>query len=446
MNKTCKTALHLNNANGWVILLLGIWWIANLFQAAFMELHYDEAYYWVFSQHLAWGYFDHPPMTALLIRLGSIFNNNEFGVRLFITLLQPVYLYLFWALLRPKQCSIQYGILYVLLCASVPMMQVYGFIATPDAPLMFFTVLLLVVYQRFVASSKVIWTLLLGLCMGLLAYSKYHGAIVVLCIVLSNLRLLRLRRFYLAALVAFIVLLPHLYWQYAHDWASFRYHLMDRNKTFRWNYVSEYLLNIVGCYNPMLVPVAVYAMFKNKAANIIERTIYCIAIFFFAFFLLSTLRGYVQPQWTLPMAYSIVFALFLFAVKNTRTARYLMRVGYVTVGLLLIARVAVMSGVLSNTGLVFFNNKIKHQRIAAVANGTPVLFAGYKSPSLYAFYTRQPCDEQKTFNGRKSQYYLWSLDEPFRGQRVMIEVPESDNCEVIELPQGKKFYYIFDIY
>ena len=43
----------------------------------------DEAYYWVWAQDLAWGYFDHPPAVAAMIRSGTaILGNTELGVRL----------------------------------------------------------------------------------------------------------------------------------------------------------------------------------------------------------------------------------------------------------------------------------------------------------------------------------------------------------------------------
>ena len=54
-----------------VLLLLAAWWVINLLQAAFTGLANDEAYYWYFAQHLDWGYFDHPPMVALLVWLSS---------------------------------------------------------------------------------------------------------------------------------------------------------------------------------------------------------------------------------------------------------------------------------------------------------------------------------------------------------------------------------------
>ena len=59
-------------ADGLVVLWLGVWWVCNLLQAGFSELANDEAYYHMFAENLAWGYFDHPPMTALLVWLLSL--------------------------------------------------------------------------------------------------------------------------------------------------------------------------------------------------------------------------------------------------------------------------------------------------------------------------------------------------------------------------------------
>ena len=56
--------------------------LINLILNGRFQLHYDEAYYWAFSQNLSLSYFDHPPMIAYLIRLFSIFGHSEFSVRL----------------------------------------------------------------------------------------------------------------------------------------------------------------------------------------------------------------------------------------------------------------------------------------------------------------------------------------------------------------------------
>jgi 4-amino-4-deoxy-L-arabinose transferase-like glycosyltransferase len=66
----------------------------NLIQATFTGLLHDEAYYWVWSKHLDWGYFDHPPMIALLIKAGTIIGDTELGVRLIFVILSPLFVYL----------------------------------------------------------------------------------------------------------------------------------------------------------------------------------------------------------------------------------------------------------------------------------------------------------------------------------------------------------------
>ena len=43
----------------------------RLVAAAYTPITFDEAYYWMWSKHLAFGYYDHPPMVALVIRAGT---------------------------------------------------------------------------------------------------------------------------------------------------------------------------------------------------------------------------------------------------------------------------------------------------------------------------------------------------------------------------------------
>src|ERR1700756_290581 len=62
--------------------------VLRLVAAAWTPLTFDEAYYWLWSKHLAGGYYDHPPMVALLIRAGTmIAGDTELGVRLVSVLL-----------------------------------------------------------------------------------------------------------------------------------------------------------------------------------------------------------------------------------------------------------------------------------------------------------------------------------------------------------------------
>src|SRR4030088_3654756 len=70
----------------------------GLAAAAWTPLTFDEAYYWMWSKHLAGGYYDHPPGVAVVIRLGTmIAGDTEFGVRLVSILLA---LPMSWAVYR----------------------------------------------------------------------------------------------------------------------------------------------------------------------------------------------------------------------------------------------------------------------------------------------------------------------------------------------------------
>jgi len=118
------------------LLFYGLWLLLGLMQAGLTELQDDEAYYWVFSRYLDWGYFDHPPMVAVLVKLGYAIFPNELGVRLFPLLLNIFSLLIIEKLIDKKNPFLFYGI-----ALSMAVLQISGFVAVPDIPLIFFTAL-----------------------------------------------------------------------------------------------------------------------------------------------------------------------------------------------------------------------------------------------------------------------------------------------------------------
>ncbi len=48
----------------WIPLLLFAALLANLYSWFALGTLPDEAYYWLWSERLQWGYFDHPPLIA----------------------------------------------------------------------------------------------------------------------------------------------------------------------------------------------------------------------------------------------------------------------------------------------------------------------------------------------------------------------------------------------
>lgn len=449
MEASFKKSYASLGADRLVLLWLGVWWIANLVQAGFTELANDEAYYHMFAERLAWGYFDHPPVTALLVWAGERLFGGELGVRFFFTVLQPLYLWILWRLIRPADAGRRDAALFVVVSAATLMLQLYGFIAVPDGPLMFTTALFLLTFKWFSENRRRAW-LWMGIAMALMAYSKYHGALVVLFALAANPRQLLRPVLYSSGAVALLLLVPHLVWQYEHDWASFAYHLSGRNSVFRPGYVVEFLANVLVVFNPFFVPLYVQAWRKEKPQTPVGRALKLLPVAFIVFFMLSSLRGYVQPQWVIVSCFGLVCVLFAYARRHPRTRRYVMRAGGVTVGLIVLARLVMIFNPL---GIRFevFNNPESYAAIAAEADGRPVVFRyGYAVAAKYAFYTGGEAYCQPNIRYRTHQWQFRDDDSQFIGREVLVECPDgtvSDSTRQVRtltMANGRSFTWFVD--
>jgi len=433
------------SADGTVLLWLGVWWLCNLAVAAGAELANDEAYYWMFAEHLAWGYFDHPPLTALLVRAGVELLPGELGVRFFFTLLQPAYLYILWRLIRPDDATRRDAGLFVMISAATLMLQLYGFIAVPDGPLMMTAALFLLALRRFARQQRWSW-LWMGVAMGLMAYSKYHGALVVLFALAANPKLLRRPGLYASGIVALALLVPHLLWQYDHDWASFVYHLADRNAQFKLSYVTDFVVNMLVVFNPLYLPLYVQAWRKTRPDDAVRRALKLYPAAFIGFFLLSAFRGYVQPQWVIVASFGLIYALFEYARRHPRTRRYVMRTGWVVVALAALVRIEMIFNPL---GLRFevFDNRGSYAAIAREAAGRPVIFnGGYAVAAKYRFYTGGEAYCQPNIGYRTHQWQFRDDDSRFAGREVLIETtPDTTlRTQTVALANGRKFTWFVD--
>lgn len=407
-------------------LLLGV----NLIQAIVTQLNYDEAYYWLFAQRLDWGYFDHPPMTPFLLKLGTLFGGSELFVRLLFLLLQPLYLGLFWKMIKPEKETAKEVILYVALMTAVPLIQIYGFLATPDVPLMFFSTVLLYTYKRFTERESTMWALALGVAMGCLAYSKYHGALVVAALMMSNPSLLKSWRFYLASAVALLLFLPHLAWQYQHDFISFDFHLHERSDIPKFRYITEYLLNTFLTLNPFLFPLMCIAWWRarwgGKPSSRFSASLLMLPPLFVVFFFLSSFRGHAQPQWIFPAVFGLVYVLFNYVRRSEKLTRYVLRASLFTWVLFVVARVLLPLDcpLLAQTG--FNHNRRDMHLIGETAGDNPVIFRRYLSGGLYTYYTGKPCSVVPDMGDRQSQFDMWRDENSWGGKRVLVEVGAGD--------------------
>ncbi|MFI3283357.1 MAG: glycosyltransferase family 39 protein, partial [Rikenellaceae bacterium] len=439
-----------------LIMWLAVWFVINIIQGTFSGLVNDEAYYHIYAKDLSWGYFDHPPMLALLIWLGEmICGVTEIGVRLFVIALQPLYLWIFWKTIKPHGATTHDVMLYLTICASIILMQPYGFIAVPDAPLMFSVALFLWAYKAFLEDKRLSW-LWLAVSMAAMAYSKYQGALVVIFAVMFNSKLLLNPKFYLSGIVALVLFAPHLIWQYDNEFPSFVYHLSERNTSFKWSSVTEFVLNLIAVFNIFFIPIWIQAYRKVRSQSIFERALKWIPIAIFVFFLLSSVRGRTQPQWMIASTYGLVWVLFLYARDHTRTRRYVMRFGLIVIALVAILRVEILFNILGMSAKQKMSGNREHYgALYDLVGDRPVIFSGsYAIASKYDFYTDGVgyCTPALWYRTHQWQF----IDEShFAGKEAIIEykpTPEereadAERYKTLVYPNGGEFhYYILDSY
>lgn len=425
-----------------VLAWLAVWFVINLLQAHLTGLSNDEAYYVLFADNLAWGYFDHPPVTAVLVWLGMLFGKGSLCVRLFFTFLQPIYLWILWTLVRPKENgpdSPRDARLFIMLTATVLMLQLYGFIAVPDGPLMISTACYLLAFDRFTKGKRFAW-IGLGLAMAFMAYSKYHGALVVLFSLCTAPKLLKKPGFYMAGILALILFLPHLKWQYDHNWASFTYHLSGRNGNFEFEELMAFVGNMLVVFNPFFVPVYIQAWRKTSPTNDTQRYLRWIPVLFIGFFLLSSIRGYVQPQWVIACTFGIVYVMFDYCRKHTRTYRFVMRAGTVTLVLVFLFRLEMAFNPL---GIKYeiFNNEESFAQLHEFAAGRPLIFSGsYSDAAKYRYYTGGEtfCEPEITY--RTHQWQFLDYDSEFAGRTVLVQTGIG-YTDSIKLANGDEYHW-----
>jgi hypothetical protein len=395
------------------------WFLLGLLQSIFTELQDDEAYYWVFAQYLDWGYFDHPPMIALLIKIGTLFFGGELGVRLLPLVLSTATVYLTEKLTEEKAPFLFYAI-----ALSVAVLQVAGFVAAPDIPLMFFTALFLGLYRRFLYNESWKNALLLGLTAAALLYSKYHGVLVLVFVLLSNLKLFRNVKIYVAGIVAMLLFLPHLYWQYEHNWISFRYHLFESNvNPYKLSYSTDYLLGQLLLAGPLVGFLLWPAAFLFHSTNAFQRALKTTAVGFFLFFLLSTLKGKVEPNWTSPAIVPVIVLAHQYFLAKEGWRRWLFRLLPVTVIIVILFRVIMIVDIIPVQAIVERYHAWKRwpKELKKKTGGLPAVFNNnYQRASKYWFYTGQMTYSANKFDDRRNNYNFWPVEDFLLGKPVYV--------------------------
>ncbi len=194
----------------------------------------DEAYFLVWGQQPALGYYDHPPMIGWLLALLAPVSGAEWVLRL-PSLLLPVALAFGTRLALTRwfarpQASADLAAALVLL---VPM-NVWNVLITTDTPLVLFSFIAILLFARAAQDRSGAGFFLAGVCLGLAFLSKYFAVLLglgmVAWAVFGRGARSRWPALGLVALGALPAGLLNLYWNYEACWSNVMFNAINRHE------------------------------------------------------------------------------------------------------------------------------------------------------------------------------------------------------------------------
>lgn len=414
--------------------------ILNIVQGSTTELLPDEAYYWVYSQYMNWGFFDHPPFVAVWVTFSDFLFTDELGVRFFSSISFSLLIYLVWITID-HTLKKKFTWLFIVLVFSTALLNVYGFITTPDTPLLFFFALFLWSYKEYLTKRNTVSYLLLSLAITGMMYSKYQGILIVLFIFLSNWKLAKDYKIWLVCLGALVLYIPHIHWQYINDFPSVRYHLYERASvaTYKFEYTLMHFVNAIAILGFTFI-VMYKAFFKGiKSNDLFHKGLNYIISGFFIFFLVASFRGHVQAQWIAPIMLPLILITFNYLVENNTQLKLFNYLAIANIIIILFVRIMIANEGIIPVKLDFHGNKQWTLKIKELTKGSDKLFINsFQNASIYWFYTKEKIHYQKNYLGRKNQYGFIPGNDIFTSDSIAYITRISKEYSTIKMKSSGK--------
>ncbi|MEA1920970.1 MAG: glycosyltransferase family 39 protein [Campylobacterota bacterium] len=410
------SSLYNNPSKTAYTLLISLALLSTIYNA-FIPLHGDEAYYWVWSYHLQGGYYDHAPLIAYMIALSNFISDSEWGVRLsavFSMSIAGLYIFKLTQKLSDDKTALNALFIY----SSVVLVHAGFTLVTPDAPLVLFWSLALYYGYLAIFENDTKSYLLLGLFLGLMMLGKYTAILFALFLLLFALlkmrRLLSDWRVYAVVLISIIVVSPMIWWNYQNEWISFLFQLghgTHVDSAIDFGRFLEFFGGQFAIFTPVFTAVLFYYLLK-KRAFFNDAKLFYIALSILVpllFFFYKSLVTSMELNYTAP-AYiggAIVTALIFqkYGLKKTFKA------GLITAFVL---SALVRIGFLTHLEVIqdrMYGNKEAIAIVEKHAKPNDAFYGDHLTiAALMQFYLPQHPQTQVYNHTRFSQYDMWRGD------------------------------------
>jgi hypothetical protein len=220
----------------WVLLIAVISLLVHVFTYNNLGFHRDELLYLALGKHLAAGYWSNPPLIGLISFLSQLLPGDPlFTTRLIPAIAGAVLILLTGLIVRELGGKLYAQILACLsLSLSLLILRGYSMLQPVPFDILFWT-LILFFFLRYINTQKPVHLLLIGVVFGIGMLNKYMviflAAGIFLAVIFTPYRRLWINRYtWFAILIAFVLFLPNLIWQYNYDFPVMR-HMQELKDT-----------------------------------------------------------------------------------------------------------------------------------------------------------------------------------------------------------------------
>lgn len=413
----------------------------------------DEAYYWLWGQHLDWSYFDHPPLHAWVQGLFSaVLGRSLFVLRLPNFISTGIVFWFFWLI-----CKGLYRLqrkhafwLTVLLTLASPLFFLFMAMAWHDHWLICFGIAASYCLVRFLSQEHLThypWLYGTGILIGCAGLCKYVALFLGLGFLVGIASHRQWRslfwngHLYGALGVAFLVMTPVFWWNFHHEFYSFQFYLgrsvQAAPASIQWfGPIGFVALSgvIFGPFHLWMAAQAVLQRFPTRfgaaylriAVAVLATSTLCLAVLAF--------RVPVLYYWNIlayPLLFPLMAGIFLRAYPATRLRQPRLLTAALALGgvaaLSLVVHYAVLplsaplpETVDPDTRMVYGWQQVA-ERVQAQRQDTPataLLTTDYRSASALAYALGDP--SVMAISGRIDQFDFWYDPAVLAGQDALL--------------------------
>jgi MFS family permease len=205
-----------------ILIFVALKIVLNLFAISHFGFHRDELLHLVLGDHLDWGYKEVPPFIALLAKVTlSVFGDSVFAARIFSTIASAFIIWLtgqITAEIGGRRFAITLACLALILA---PAFAASGYLFQPVVFDQLWWVVTVWLFVRYLNTATVKYLYWQGVAVGFGMLTKYTMAFFTVSLIIGILisrerKLLFNRHVLFSAIIAMLIFLPNIIWQFAH--------------------------------------------------------------------------------------------------------------------------------------------------------------------------------------------------------------------------------------